>query len=114
MSRKRQRSPEERRLLQAREADRVLRKERANRLGQRSRRVRKLRSQTGWAFYRVGVISLWLVRIPRAFQWAAAVSGCFAVLYVLLDLYFYRLEREREFYGWVPDTRVIPPDWKRM
>lgn len=103
-------------LLRAREADQALRKERAASLAERADRVRKLRSQLGWACYHLGAVSLALLFVPQSFlfQWGLGVSVGLTLLYLLLDHYLRRLERERDFYGWIPDTRVIPPDWKQM
>lgn len=116
MSRKRQRSVQERRLLEAREVDRTLRKERANRLEERAERVRKFHSQTGWALYRVGAVSLLLLPTAKGILCLGvlAPSAGFLALYLWLGFQLRKLERERDFYGWVPDNWVIPSDWKSM
>lgn len=116
MKRKRRRSREERRLLQAREADRDLRRERANRLAEQAYRVRKYRRKIGWIIGSMTLSSVLLLLASKASVglWVLAPSAGFLAVYLLLSLYLRKLERERDFYGWAPDTCVMPLDWKWM
>jgi hypothetical protein len=107
-------------LLRAREADRALRKQRAASLEERACRLRKLRNWTGQASFKAAVLSVvvLLAPLPQPFLFLVllglGVSAGFLALYLLLHRYLRKLERERDFYGWIPDTRVLPPDWKQM
>lgn len=91
-----------------------MRTERAHRLAQQVERVQKYRSQVGWAFSKTAPVSVLVLAATNAFFLLCVLSAGFLALYFLLGLYLRKLERERDFYGWVPDNRVIPPDWKPM
>jgi Flp pilus assembly protein TadB len=116
MSRKRRRSSTEQRLLQAQEADQTLRKERATSLEERACRLRKLRNWTGQASFKAAILSVVLLAAadPSVWLWTLIPGVGSLAVYLLQGLYLRKLERERDFYGWIPDTRVIPPDWKQM
>lgn len=102
MRRKRKRSAEERKLRQAREADRDLRRERAHYWEARAAQTRLIRSTIGKAAFRVTLFAVPMICIPPGYLWllALAVSLVLLVLYLLLHLYVRRLERERDFYGY--------------